>query len=48
MDGTTLQEAAALTAAAMPGVSLTHPFGPEHDVYKVAGRIFLNDHRGDR
>ncbi|MCD1143681.1 MmcQ/YjbR family DNA-binding protein [Kocuria sp. LUK] len=41
MDGTTLQEAAALTAAAMPGVSLTHPFGPEHDVYKVAGRIFL-------
>jgi len=41
VDGTALQEIAARTAAGLPGAACTHPFGPEHDVFKVAGRIFL-------
>ncbi|MUN63729.1 MmcQ/YjbR family DNA-binding protein [Kocuria sediminis] len=28
-------------AAGLPAVSRTCPFGPEHDVFKVAGKIFL-------
>lgn len=26
--------------AALPGAELTHPFGPEHDCWKVGGKIF--------
>lgn len=34
-----MEDAVAL-AASLPGAVLEHPFGPETDVYKVAGRIF--------
>ncbi|NAZ88140.1 MmcQ/YjbR family DNA-binding protein [Kineococcus indalonis] len=40
-DGTVVQEVAARTALALPGAGLSHPFGPEHDVFKVAGKVFL-------
>ncbi|MGQ1797297.1 MmcQ/YjbR family DNA-binding protein [Kocuria oceani] len=41
MDGTQLQQLAMQVAAGLPAVSRTHPFGPEHDVFKVVGKIFL-------
>ncbi|HST72977.1 MAG TPA: MmcQ/YjbR family DNA-binding protein [Kocuria rosea] len=41
MDGSTLQEIAMRTAAGLPAVTHTFPFGPEHDVFKVAGTVFL-------
>lgn len=25
---------------ALPGVTLDHPFGPDHDTYKVGGKMF--------
>jgi predicted DNA-binding protein (MmcQ/YjbR family) len=28
-------------AAGLPGVTHEHPFGPEWDVFKVAGKVFL-------
>lgn len=28
-------------AATLPAVSHTYPFGPDHDVFKVVGKIFL-------
>ncbi|MGQ1840096.1 MmcQ/YjbR family DNA-binding protein [Kocuria turfanensis] len=41
MDGTQLQQVAMQVAAGLPAVSRTYPFGPEHDVFKVAGKVFL-------
>ncbi|MCL6424313.1 MmcQ/YjbR family DNA-binding protein [Brachybacterium sp. JHP9] len=48
-------DSAALTARAgarteeLPGSELTHPFGPEVDVYKVRGKVFalIMDVRGE-
>lgn len=41
MDGTALQHVAMETASGLRAVTRTYPFGPEHDVFKVAGKIFL-------
>ena len=41
MDGETLQETARTRAEELPAVELTRPFGPEHDVAKVVGKMFL-------
>ncbi|WIM67389.1 MmcQ/YjbR family DNA-binding protein [Corynebacterium breve] len=40
---------ASRVAAELPGAELTHPFGPEWDVWKVSGKVFclLTDLRGD-
>ncbi len=29
------------TAMGLPAVTHTHPFGPDHEVFKVAGRVFM-------
>lgn len=41
MDGTGLQQIATEAAAGLPAVTHTWPFGPDHDVFKVVGKIFL-------
>ena len=41
MDADALTATAAERAEELPGAELTHPFGPEWDVYKVRGRVFL-------
>jgi predicted DNA-binding protein (MmcQ/YjbR family) len=41
VDGVTLLEIAMETAAALPAVTHEHPFGPEWDVFKVGGKVFL-------
>ncbi|MGY1770721.1 MmcQ/YjbR family DNA-binding protein [Blastococcus sp. SYSU D00813] len=41
MDGGTLLAAAMATASGLPAVTHEHPFGPEWDVFKVAGKVFL-------
>jgi predicted DNA-binding protein (MmcQ/YjbR family) len=41
MDGVKLLEIALETAAELPSVTHEHPFGPEWDVFKVAGKVFL-------
>ena len=41
MDADALTTTAAERAEELPGAELTHPFGPEWDVYKVRGRVFL-------
>ena len=41
MDGHALQELARARALELPAASLTHPFGPEYDVAKVLGKMFL-------
>ena len=41
MDGARLREVAMTTAAALPAVTHEHPFGPEWDVFKVVGKVFL-------
>ena len=28
------------TCLALPGATLDHPFGPDHDTYKVGGKMF--------
>lgn len=46
-DPTTRQLAAVVAAATGgPGASLDHPFGPEVDAYKVAGKVFALVLRG--
>ncbi|WP_432536357.1 MmcQ/YjbR family DNA-binding protein [Kineococcus arenarius] len=40
LDGTAVQEVAARVAAELPDVTLSRPFGPEHNVHKVAGKVF--------
>lgn len=41
MDGRALHELADEVALQLPVAELTHPFGPEWDVYKVVGKIFM-------
>jgi predicted DNA-binding protein (MmcQ/YjbR family) len=41
MDGTTLLKTAAAHTEELPGSGLEHPFGPEWEVYKVRGRVFM-------
>lgn len=41
MDALDLPALAAARALELPGSELTHPFGPEADVYKVRGRVFM-------
>lgn len=41
MHGEELQEHARARADELPGAGLEHPFGPEWDVYKVRGRVFM-------
>lgn len=39
--GEALQERARVRARELPVSELTHPFGPEWDVYKVRGKVFM-------
>lgn len=41
MKGIALQKRAAARADELPGAQLTHPFGPEWDVWKVRGKVFM-------
>lgn len=41
MDGRTLQKIASNYAGKLAGSSLVHPFGPEWEVYKVRGKVFM-------
>ena len=41
MDGVRLLETAMETAAQLPAVTHEHPFGPEWEVFKVVGKVFL-------
>ncbi len=41
MDGVRLLEIAMETAAELPAVTHEHPFGPEWEVFKVVGKVFL-------
>lgn len=41
MDGEALQKTAADHAEELPGAGLEHPFGPEWEVYKVRGKVFM-------
>jgi predicted DNA-binding protein (MmcQ/YjbR family) len=41
MDGVRLLETAMETAAQLPAVTYEHPFGPEWEVFKVGGKVFL-------
>lgn len=39
--GASLQERAAERTQELPGVELTHPFGPDWDVFTVRDRVFM-------
>ncbi|WP_410611231.1 MmcQ/YjbR family DNA-binding protein [Amycolatopsis sp. lyj-109] len=41
MNGTTLQKTAADRAEELPGARLEHPFGPDWEVFKVRGKVFM-------
>jgi predicted DNA-binding protein (MmcQ/YjbR family) len=41
MDGAQLHEVAMETAMGLPSATHEHPFGPEWDVFKVVGKVFL-------
>lgn len=41
MDGATLQQIARARALELPAAAISHPFGPEYDVAKVLGKMFL-------
>ncbi len=41
MQGETVQERARERAEELPGAALVHPFGPEWDVFKVRGKVFM-------
>ncbi|KND28205.1 MmcQ/YjbR family DNA-binding protein [Streptomyces acidiscabies] len=41
MDGAEVQRLAAQYAEGLPGTVLEHPFGPEWDVHKVRGKVFM-------
>jgi predicted DNA-binding protein (MmcQ/YjbR family) len=41
MDGGELLELAMETAAELPAATREHPFGPEWEVFKVGGKVFL-------
>ncbi|NHU84317.1 MmcQ/YjbR family DNA-binding protein [Kocuria sp. JC486] len=41
MDGHAIQDRARRTALELPGADKSYPFGPEHEVFKVRGKVFL-------
>ncbi|WP_258366667.1 MmcQ/YjbR family DNA-binding protein [Curtobacterium sp. MCSS17_011] len=41
LDGTAVQEHAMEVAAGLPAVTHEHPFGPDWEVFKVVGKVFL-------
>ena len=41
MNGTTLHKTAADRAEELPGAQLEHPFGPDWEVFKVRGKVFM-------
>ena len=41
MNGTTLQKTATDCAEELPGSGLEHPFGPDWDVFKARGKVFM-------
>lgn len=41
MDGDSLQGIARARAAELPAAESTRPFGPEYEVFKVVGKMFL-------
>jgi predicted DNA-binding protein (MmcQ/YjbR family) len=41
MDGNTLLSIAEEWAEALPAASLEHPFGPDWEVFKVHGKVFM-------
>jgi len=41
MNGSALQKTAADCAEELPGAQLEHPFGPDWEVFKVRGKVFL-------
>lgn len=41
MNGEQIQAVARTRAEELPGSSLTHPFGPDWDVFKVRGKVLL-------
>jgi predicted DNA-binding protein (MmcQ/YjbR family) len=41
MNGSTLQKTAAGRAEELPGARLEHPFGPDWEVFKVRGKVFM-------
>ncbi|MCW8380677.1 MmcQ/YjbR family DNA-binding protein [Streptomyces justiciae] len=41
MDGPTLHKTAADCAEELPGAQLEHPFGPDWEVFKVRGKVFM-------
>ncbi|MEV5545763.1 MmcQ/YjbR family DNA-binding protein [Streptomyces sp. NPDC052309] len=41
MNGSTLQAFAAECAEELPGAQLEHPFGPDWEVFKVRGKVFM-------
>ena len=41
MNGSTLQKTAADCAKELPGAQLEHPFGPDWEVFKVRGKVFM-------
>ncbi|MDT0319993.1 MmcQ/YjbR family DNA-binding protein [Streptomyces millisiae] len=41
MDGSTLHKTATACAEELPGARLEHPFGPDWEVFKVRGKVFL-------
>ncbi|MCO1580961.1 MmcQ/YjbR family DNA-binding protein [Crossiella sp. SN42] len=41
MDGEELLKTAATHAGQLPGAGLEHPFGPDWEVFKVRGKVFM-------
>jgi predicted DNA-binding protein (MmcQ/YjbR family) len=41
VNGAKLQKTATDCAAELPGSGLEHPFGPDWDVFKVCGKVFM-------
>ncbi|MFF7530483.1 MmcQ/YjbR family DNA-binding protein [Streptomyces bobili] len=41
MNGSALHKTAADCAEELPGAQLEHPFGPDWEVYKVRGKVFM-------
>lgn len=41
VEGKTIQQDAAARTQELPGAYLDHPFGPDWDVYKVRGKVFM-------
>jgi len=41
LNGTDLHKTAADCAEGLPGAALEHPFGPDWEVFKVRGKVFM-------